>query len=119
MSFDMSDITLPVASKGDRPYFMDDKDAEKVMNMVLALTGELSVVYSRLYALERVLEKNNLIAQNLVNEYRMTDSDATTLDAWRNTLIKTVLRPIHAEMQRNAQPDAKENYDKVIELTEN
>lgn len=114
----MSDVKLPVASKGERPYFMDDKDAEKVMNMVLALTGELSVVYSRLYALEKVLEQHDLIGDAIVDQYRMTDADSAKLDKWRNDLINTVLRPIHAEMQRNAQSDTKEPYDKAVELTE-
>ena len=113
----MSDVKLPVASKGERPYFLDDKDVEKVMNMVLALTGELSVVYSRLYALEKVLEKHKLVGCDEVAQYKVTDEDATKLDAWRNELINIVLRPIHAEMERNAEPE-KEPYKKAVELTE-
>lgn len=113
----MSELKMPVAAKGERPYFLDDKDAEKAMNMVLALTGELSVVYTRLYALEKVLERHNLVAPGEVEQYKLTEEDHARLDRWRNDLIKIVLRPIHAEMERNAQPD-KEPYHKAIELTE-
>lgn len=113
----MSELKMPVAAKGERPYFLDDKDAEKAMNMVLALTGELSVVYARLYAMERVLEKHGLVAPGEVGQYKVTAEDEARLDRWRNDLIKIILRPIHAEMERNAQPN-KEPYQKAIEIAE-
>jgi hypothetical protein len=45
-----------LAPKGKRPEFFGDPDKEKLLSMVLALAGELSVLRLRLDTVERLLE---------------------------------------------------------------
>ncbi len=47
---------LPKASKGGRPTFLDSADSERLLNMVVALAGEVSLLHDKLDSLARVLK---------------------------------------------------------------
>lgn len=113
-----NNFKLPLASKGERPYFLKDKDVEKTMNMVMALAGELSVVYTRLRALESLLEKQGILSSKAVDNYETSDQDAAALDLWRSNFLRILLRPIYAEAEREANATAKENYQDAIKIAE-
>ena len=38
----------PLAAKGRRPQFLDDPDSDRLLAMIMALTGELAVLRERL-----------------------------------------------------------------------
>ena len=44
-------------SKGKRPYFFADPAVERVLNITMAVAGELAVVKERMDSLERILEQ--------------------------------------------------------------
>lgn len=48
MSPDESEITLQRKAKGKRPYYFANPDVDRLLSMVMALTGELSVTRDRL-----------------------------------------------------------------------
>lgn len=108
-------VKLPVASKGDRPWFLGDAEVEKVLDVTLA--GEVSVLYTRLRALERLVEQHGLLQPGEVEAFRPSDDDARALDEWRANFIRSVLRPIQADMART-KAGATEPYDKAIEVAE-
>jgi hypothetical protein len=111
---------IPLAAKGERPYFLSSPDIEKVLNVTLALAGEVSVAYSRLRVLERVIENAGLCKPGAVDAYKLSDEDARALDEWRSTFLKSVLRPIHAEIAgASSQQETIQPYDQAIKLAEN
>lgn len=110
-------VKLPIAAKGDRPWYLGDAEVEKVLDVTLALAGEVSVLYTRLRALERLVEQHGLLKPGEVEAFRPSDEDARALDAWRAEFIRSVLRPIQADMARARAP-ASEPYEKTIEMTE-
>lgn len=110
-------VKLPVASKGDRPWFLGDAEVEKVLDVTLALAGEVSVLYTRLRALERLVEQHGLLQPGEVEAFRPSDDDARALDEWRANFIRSVLRPIQADMART-KGGATEPYEKAVEFTE-
>lgn len=114
----MEKFEFPLASKGERPYFLEDKDVEKTINMVMALAGELSVVYSRLRALESFLEKQGTLPSQALDNYQISDQEAAALDLWRNNFLRILLRPFHAEAEREANPAIAEDYQEAVKIAE-
>jgi hypothetical protein len=89
-----SDINLPRRSKGKRPTFFGDQSVDHLMTMVLELSTELSVVYSRLDTLERVLEDARLIQRDALETY-MPDQKAEAERAeWRTLFLDRLFRTI-------------------------
>lgn len=51
-------------SKGKRPWFYDNAEAERVLNVALALAQELAVTRERIDTLERLLESKGALARS-------------------------------------------------------
>ena len=47
-------------AKGRRPYFFDDPDIDKLLAMIMALVGEVSVMRERMDTHERLAQKNEV-----------------------------------------------------------
>ena len=110
--------STPVA-KGERPYFLSSPDIEKVLNVTLALAGEVSVAYARLRVLERIVERAGLCKPGDIDAFKLSDEDAQALDEWRSTFLRSVLRPIHAEISgAPPQPGTAQSYEQAIKLAE-
>jgi DNA-binding transcriptional ArsR family regulator len=52
--------TLKRKAKGERPYFFDDPNVDRVVSMVMGLAGEVAVLHDRLDTLERLLEAGHV-----------------------------------------------------------
>ena len=61
--------------RGKRPDFLGDPDKERLLSMVLALTGEVSVLRERLDTVERLLEERGTLKREAIEAYR-PDADA-------------------------------------------
>lgn len=56
--------------KGKRPDFLGDPDKERLLSMVMALTGEVSVLRERLDTVERLLEQAGTVKRDAIESYR-------------------------------------------------
>ena len=56
--------------KGKRPDFLGDPDKERLLSMVMALTGEVSVLRERLDTVERLLEAGGVVRREAIEGYR-------------------------------------------------
>lgn len=56
--------------KGKRPDFLGDPDKERLLSMVMALTGEVSVLRERLDTVERLLDQAGTIKRDAIENYR-------------------------------------------------
>ena len=50
-------------ARGKRPWFLEDQDSERVLNIVMALAQEVSVVRQRLDTVERLLETKGVVTK--------------------------------------------------------
>ena len=48
-------------AKGERPYFFDDPNVDKLVSMIMGLAGETSVLMDRVDTIERLLEEKGLL----------------------------------------------------------
>ena len=54
----INDIQLSAnKAKGKRPYFLDNPEVERVMNITMAVAMEVGVMHERLDTIERLLAK--------------------------------------------------------------
>lgn len=62
-------------AKGKRPDFLADPDKEKMLSMLMALVGEVSVMRERIDTIERLLDSKGTISREDIEAYE-PDRDA-------------------------------------------
>lgn len=90
---------LPLKAKGERPYFFDEPAVDKLVSMVLALTGELSVLRERHDSLLRVLEEKGLLEAAEVAAYEAPAPVQREREAQREKLLETVMHILLVEVE--------------------
>jgi hypothetical protein len=92
-------VNLPRKSKGKRPTFFDDPAVDHLMTMVLELSTELSVVYSRLDTLERVLEDGKLVERAKLETYTPSAEAEAERAEWRTLFLDRLFRTIREPVE--------------------
>jgi hypothetical protein len=62
-------------AKGKRPQYFDDPALDRMLSIVMAMAGEISVLRERLDTLERLLEAKGALDRAAIDAYQ-PDSDA-------------------------------------------
>ncbi|MEO1038473.1 MAG: hypothetical protein AAFX09_02930 [Pseudomonadota bacterium] len=84
-------------ARGKRPWFMDNQDAERVLNIVMTLAQEVSVVRQRLDTVERLLETKGVVTQADIEAYAPNKEEAAERGAWNQEFIARILRIVQQE----------------------
>jgi hypothetical protein len=84
-------------AKGKRPVYFDDPQTDKVLAIVMALIGEVSVLRERIDTIERLLEAKDILAIADIEAYQPDDSVAKEREQWRAEYIARVLRVLQTE----------------------
>ncbi len=102
-------------AKGKRPYFLESKQTEQVMSIVMSLAMELSVTRERLASVECLLEDRGLLDREQLNSYQPDKSEAERRSADTQEFLARILRIMQQdkeEMQRN-DPTMEEVQEKL------
>ena len=93
-------------SKGKRPYFYEDPAVERVLNITMAVAGELAVARERVDTLERLLEKKGILTREEIENY-VPDSPIIEeqRQLWHSEYISRILRIVQQEMEELENPD--------------
>jgi hypothetical protein len=92
-------------AKGKRPDFLDDPDAEKMLSMLMALVGEVSVLRERLDTVERLLETRGTISRADIEHYKPDLETGLERNRIVREYIARVMRGVQQQMQTLAQPE--------------
>lgn len=112
MTTDLDPLALAGAkAKGKRPFFFSDPDVERLMNIVMALTQEVSVMRERLDTVERLLDKKGTISRDDIENFTPTKDEADQRGAWTQEYISRVLRIIQQEREALG---AKDQYSEDV-----
>jgi len=115
---DGSDVKLRRKAKGKRPFYFSDPDVDRLLSMVMALAGELSVTRDRLDTLERVAAQKGLFSADDIESHEL-DQDALEARAQRHeTLFREVTRVITSALE-DLEEAPSEEYSEVVDLVEN
>ena len=104
----------PKASKGARPPFLADADCEWLLNMVMALAGEVSLLHDKFDTLARVAADKGQFGLADLAAYQPDDVVRAERAARRDAMLGRVLRIIEADAERAANPPR--SYDEIMAL---
>jgi hypothetical protein len=114
---DSDTVSLKRKAKGKRPFYFSDSDIDKLLTMVMALAGELSVTRDRLDTVERIAASKNLFSEEDIETFEL-DSDALEARAARHqTLFREITRVISSEIEE-LDRESSSDYDQVVEMVE-
>lgn len=90
---------LPRAARGERPFFLPDPDVERLLNMVVALTGEVCRLEDRLDRLERVSADPALL-----QDWAPDSAASADRSCRRAAILDRVFRILEADAERALNP---------------
>lgn len=91
-------------AKGGRPYFLADPAVERVLNITMALAGEVAVMRERLDTLERLLQQQGVLDRAALEAYTPDPETATERQLWHAEFVARILRIVQQEMEAIADP---------------
>lgn len=87
-------------AKGKRPYYFEDRQTEQLLNITMALAGEVAVMRERLDTVERLLEKAGVLTQESVDTYvPETKAAEDARQLWQQEFIARILRIVQQERE--------------------
>lgn len=104
-------------ARGERPYFFDDPNVDKVVSMVMGLAGEVAVARDRLDTIERLLETKGLLKRVEIEAYEPTAVVMAERVAWRESFLGEILRIVEIDLDAVAAGDTRP-YDEAIAAVE-
>ncbi len=104
-------------AKGKRPWFLQDADVERVMNITLVLMQEVSVLRERLDTVERLLERDGKLSKAAIEAFEPTKEQAAERGAWTQEYIARVLRILQQDREAIARGDEASSEDIADEFS--
>jgi hypothetical protein len=110
MQVDKSNIKLIRQAKGKRPTYLPDPTSEKILAMVMALAGEVSVMRDRLETMERLSEKSGVFSSEDIENYVPSDEEKAAREERRAEYLRRIFRSVQDGIDGLGKPaeDAKE-----------
>ena len=91
MSDQLDDALNLAKTAGKRPYFFKDPDVERVLNITMAVAGELAVARERIDTLERLLQEKDVLGADDVENYRPDEQVTEQRLKWHKSYISRIL----------------------------
>ena len=113
------EIKLKRGAKGERPYFFDDPAVDKLLAMLMGLAGEVSVMRDRMDTIERLLQSKNIITEDEIENFQVSDEVLTQRAARREEFLSEITRIIEVELEAMQNKNSHSSYDEAIALVEN
>ena len=110
-----ANVKLPKHSKGVRPQFFDDPTSDKLLAMVMALAGEVSVIRDRNDTLERLIDAKGLIDKSEIESYRPSKEVISERDAWRQEYLSHILRIVDLDADKMGRNDVSSEWQEVMD----
>ena len=102
-------------SKGARPYFFNDKENEKVLNIAMAVATEVAVIRERIDTIERLLENRGLLNREDIDAFTPTEAQAQERQLWHARYAARILRIMQQEMDAVANPQNNMNMQQIAD----
>jgi hypothetical protein len=108
-------LELPRKAKGERPVYLQDAAVDKLLSMVIARAGEVTVLRERLDTMERLVDSSGELRQR-IDSYRPPADVIVERDAWRAKFLDTVLVSIRQEYEDLSHMDGQAPYISAIKI---
>ncbi len=101
-------------SKGKRPWFLDNQDAERVLSITMALAGELAVMRQRMDTIETLLAEKGVLTKADIDNFAPTREQSESRGRWTQEYLARILRIVQQEREALLKPD-EESSEAVAE----
>jgi len=108
-------VKLQKHAKGSRPYFFEDPTVDKLLAMLLALVGEVSVMRDRQDTLERLVVESGIISLNEIEHYQPSETTLAERDERRDQYLKQIFRIVDIDTNDMRQNDLSPDWQCVID----
>ncbi len=113
----INDIQLSAnKAKGKRPYFLDNPEVERVMNITMAVAMEVGVMHERLDTIERLLAEKGILNATEIDAFEPNNEEVIARQLWHARYIARVLRIVQQELE--ALQQGPENNLSMAEIAE-
>ncbi|KKD39776.1 MAG: hypothetical protein WAN66_00430 [Limnoraphis robusta] len=85
-------------AKGQRPVYLNDPQEDKMLAIIMALAGEVSVLRERLDTVERLLETKGILSTVEIENYQPDERISEQREQWRIEYIARILRILEEEI---------------------
>lgn len=92
-------------AKGQRPYFLADKQVEQVLSITMALATELAVTRERLASLEAVLVEKGLISADAIEQFAPSIEHTAARSLDTQEYLARILRIVQQDKEELSQDD--------------
>ena len=92
-------------AKGRRPQYFDDPAIDRLVSMVLALVGEVSVLRERLDTVERLLEGSGALSREAIERYAPDRAAGEERGLATKAYIARIMRGLQQELEAMEAPD--------------
>lgn len=112
----MNDRTLPPGrARGDHSQFTDNPMDEALLNMVMALLGEVCVLRDRLDAHERLLAEGRGVSPADVDAFVPDETEEAARQVVRNRMLAHVMRPLRERLLPDELTRLNRDYQEIFE----
>lgn len=103
-------------AKGQRPYFLEDKAVERVLNITMAVASEVAVLHERLDTIERLLGSKNILHVAEIEAFMPNSVQAEERQRWHASYIARILRIVQQELEALQQdPENNRSMEDIAE----
>lgn len=107
-------VTRRTKAKGRRPFFFDDPEVDKLLAIIAALAGEVSVLRQRLDTHERVAAARKLFCADDIEGYQTSVEEDDERDRWRAEFLGRVFRALQYGTAEDEIREAEREYAHMI-----
>ncbi len=116
-TIEMSQKPRLTVAKGRRPYFFEDPNTDKLLAMILALAGEVSVLRDRLDLHERLAKQGKPGTTENIEAYRLTEAEEDERAAARSKSLDRVLRAIKVDSAEDIAAAEADYSRRIAEIS--
>lgn len=102
--------------KGKKPGYFADPATDKLLQIVVTLAGELSVVRDRLDLVERLATEAGAFDRARLETVQLTDADKAERNANRADFVARILRVIEQDLEEITNAEARGFNELVAHL---
>lgn len=104
-------------AKGKRPAYFDDPAIDRVVSILMALVGEVSVLRERLDTVERLLEAKGSLSREDIENYVPDSEAAFERGCLTREYVARVMRGVQQEMETLAadEPPVEQVRKELLE----
>ncbi len=90
---------LPRKAKGERPFFFDNPDVDKLLAMLMGLAGEVSVMRDRMDTIEQLAKERGLFSADDIEAYEPSAEVMQQRAARRQEMLGEITRIVYSEIE--------------------